>query len=133
MEMENFSHPLVLAFVITWIIEFFLFGMQRASLLISRSNNVQWKGFGQYLLPSWYPVTWLFRIGKYGLFIAIFFIIGWKLAFGLLIITFVLSSILPIPYRLLYKNTFRSKVEKLKAIDPETGEFYSEMLNKTDF
>lgn len=131
--MENLSHPLVIAFVISWIIEFYLFGMQRASLKISRHNNVEWRGIGEQLLPNWYPLTWIVRIAKYGLLVAILIVIDWKLAVGLLVISFIVSTIIPIPYRLLYKKAFRKKVEKIKAIDQEAGQLFTEMLNNTNF
>lgn len=131
--MENLSHPLVIAFIISWIIEFYLFGMQRASLRISRHNNVEWKGIGEQLLPNWYPLTWIVRIAKYGLLVAILIVLDWKLAIGLLVIGFILSTIIPIPYRLLYKKTFRRKVEKIKSIDQEAGQLFTEMLDNTDF
>jgi ABC-type multidrug transport system fused ATPase/permease subunit len=131
--MKNLSHPLVIAFIISWIIELYLFGMQRASLKISRHNNVEWKGIGEQLLPNWYPLTWIAKIAKYGLFVAILIVIDWKLAIGLLIISFILSTILPIPYRLLYKKTFRKKVEKIKSIDQEAGQFFTKMLDNADF
>ncbi len=131
--MKNLSHPLVIAFIISWIIELYLFGMQRASLKISRHNNVEWKGIGEQLLPNWYPLTWIAKIAKYGLFVAILIVIDWKLAIGLLVISFILSTILPIPYRLLYKKTFRKKVERIKSIDQEAGQFFTEMLDNTNF
>ncbi len=131
--MENLSHPLVIAFAISWIIEFYLFGMQRASLRISRHNNVEWRGIGAQLLPNWYPLTWIVRIAKYGLLVTILIVIDWKLAIGLFVISFVLSIIIPIPYRPLYKSTFRKKVEKIKSIDPEAGQAFTEMLDNTDF
>lgn len=131
--MENLSHPLVISFIISWIIEFYLFGMQRASLRISRHNNVEWKGIGEQLLPDWYPLTWIVRIAKYGLLIAILIVLDWKLAIGLLIISFIFSTVIPIPYRFLYKKAFRKKVEKIKSIDKEAGQLFTEMLNNTDF
>ena len=131
--MENLSHPLVIAFIISWIIEFYLFGMQRASLRISRHNNVEWKGIGEQLLPNWYPLTWIVRIAKYGLLVAILIVLDWKLAIGLLVIGFILSTIIPIPYRPLYRKTFRKKVEKIKSIDQETGQLFTDMLDNTDF
>jgi len=131
--MANLSHPLVIAFIISWIIEFYLFGMQRASLRISRHNNVEWKGIGEQLLPNWYPLTWIVRIAKYGLLVAILILLDWKIAIGLLVIGFILSTIIPIPYRPLYKKTFRKKVEKIKSIDQEAGQLFTEMLDNTDF
>ncbi|MDA0195279.1 MAG: hypothetical protein O2951_09575 [Bacteroidetes bacterium] len=131
--MENLSHPLVIAFIISWIIEFYLFGMQRASLRISRHNNVEWRGIGEQLLPKWYPLTWIVRIAKYGLLVAILIVLDWKLAIGLLVIGFILSTIIPIPYRPLYKKTFRKKVEKIKSIDKEAGQLFTAMLDNTNF
>jgi len=131
--MENLSHPLVIAFIISWIIEFYLFGMQRASLKISRHNNVDWRGVGDQLLPNWYPLTWIVRIAKYGLLAAIFLLLDWQLAVGLLVIGFILSTIIPIPYRSLYTKTFRRKVEKINSIDQEAGQLFKEMLDNTDF
>ena len=131
--MENVSHPLVIAFIISLITEFYLFGMQRATLKISRHNNVEWRGIGEQLLPDWYPLTWIVRIAKYGLLVAILFLIDWKLAIGLFVIGFILSTIIPIPYRLLYKKTFRKKVGKIKLIDQEAGQLFTEMLDNTDF
>jgi hypothetical protein len=131
--MEKLSHLLVIAFIISWIIEFYLFGMQRASLRISKHNNVEWRGIGEQLLPNWYPLTWIVRIAKYGLLVAILIVLDWKLAIGLLVIGFILMTIIPIPYRPLYKKTFRKKVEKIKSIDQEAGQLFTEMLDNTDF
>ena len=131
--MENVSHPLVIAFIISWISEFYLFGMQRASLIISRHNNVEWKGIGEQLLPNWYPLTWIVRIAKYGFLVTIFIVIDWKLAIGLFVIGLIFSTIIPIPYRLFYKKTFRKKVVKIKLIDQEAGQIFSEMLDNADF
>jgi|GEM_PF-1291443 ABC-type multidrug transport system fused ATPase/permease subunit len=133
MKMENLSHPLVIAFIISWIIEFYLFGMQRASLLISRQNNVEWRGIGEQLLPDWYRLTWIVIIANYVLLVAILIVINWKLAIGLLVISFILSTIIPIPFRPLYKKTFRKKVEKIKSTNHEAGQFFSKMLDNTGF
>jgi hypothetical protein len=52
------------AFGVIWIANFALFGMQRATLLISRKAGIEWEGGGELLLPGWYPLTWVVRIGK---------------------------------------------------------------------
>ncbi len=44
-------------YFISWFVMLYLFGMQRATLLISRTNNVDWKDVGVHLLPKWYPIT----------------------------------------------------------------------------
>ena len=131
--MEELTNPLIIAFIIIWFIEFYLFGMQRASLKISRHNNVEWRGFGEQLLPTWYPLTWIVRISKYGLLVAILIVIGWKWAVGLLVISFIISTIIPIPYRLLYRKTFRRRVERINSIDTETGVLFKEMLDNAGF
>ena len=107
--------------------------MQRASLRISRHNSVEWRGIGEQLLPNWYPLTWIVKIAKYGLLVTILIVIDWKLVIGLLVISFILSTIIPIPYKPLYKKTFRKKVEKIKSIDLEAGQLFTQMLDNTDF
>lgn len=132
--MENhLTNPIILAYFTIWLMEFYLFGMQRASLKISRYNNVSWKGIGEQLLPTWYPLTWIVRITKYSLIIWILIFIDWKWAVGLLFIGFIISSIIPIPYRFLYKKIFRNKVEKIKCVDISSGNAFDEMLNNTGF
>ncbi len=125
--------PLIIALIVSWFINFYLFGMQRASLLISRHNGVEWHGIGEQLLPNWYPLTWFFKIAYYCLLIAIAIVNNWLIATGLLIAGFILLTIVPIPYRLLYKHTFRRKVNKISSTDPYLGDLYTEMLDNTDF
>jgi hypothetical protein len=36
---------------------------------------VEWRGIGEQLLPNWYPLTWIVRIAKYGLLVAILIVI----------------------------------------------------------
>ncbi|MFW5804121.1 MAG: hypothetical protein ACOCWG_02700 [bacterium] len=107
--------------------------MQRASLIISRYNSVEWRGTGEHILPSWYLVTWLVRIAKYSVLIAMVFVINWLWAIGLLLISFNLAVFLPIPYKALYKNIFRNKVKRISSIDKEEGSFYLEMLDNAGF
>jgi hypothetical protein len=133
MNLEITSHPLIILFIITWLVEFYLFGMQRASLKISRQNEVDWKGLGEQLLPKWYPITWLVRITKYILIVAISIYLSWKLALTLLFLSYILTITLPIPYRFLYKNVFRARVSQIGAIDVNLGQFYNEMLKNTNF
>lgn len=131
--METLSHPLIITFIVIWVLEFYLFGMQRASLIISRNNNVEWLSFAEQLLPSWYPLTWIVRIAKYGILLVIFIVINWKPAIILLVVGFILSSILPIPYKLLYKRAFRKRVRKIQSIDQEAGHMFTRMLNNAGY
>ncbi|WP_407931455.1 hypothetical protein [Ignavibacterium album] len=84
-------------------------------------------------MPNWYPLTRYVIIVKYVLLTAILIIIDWKFAIGLFVVGFILSTIIPIPYRILYKKTFRKKVEKIKSFYPQEGQMFTEMLDKTGF
>ena len=130
--MQNLTHPLLICYAVIWLIEFFLFGLQRTTLKISRQSNVEYRGIGERLLPSWYPVTWLVRLAKYGLLIAMFIIIDWKIALFVLVIGFVLSSIIPIPYRFLYKSILQKRIRKIMRMDYEVGKFYQNMLDSSN-
>ena len=131
--MKILSHPAVLIFLTIWLIEFYLMGMQRASLIVSRLNNVEWKGIGQQLLPNWYSLTWISRIAKYLLIIFILFNIGYKEAIVLLLSSFILSVLIPIPYRFFYKKIFRNKIKKIMLINKQTADKLSEMLDNANF
>jgi len=109
-----------------------LFGMQRATLLISRKAGVEWRGGGELLLPSWYPVTWLIIIGKWVLLIAIAVFWDWRFALGLAIGGYVLSVVIPIPYGA-YKGIFRRRVEQLMSQDPEVATQVQQMLDAASF
>ncbi len=98
----------LIAYGFTWLVEFALFGMQRATLLISRRAGIHWKGGGQLLLPSWYPATWIAIIGKWGILLAMAILLDWKIALGLAIVGYILGVVIPIPYSL-YKGIFRKR------------------------
>ncbi len=131
--MENLTHPLTIVFIIIWIIEFYLFGMQRASLIISRLNKVEWRGIGERLLPNWFPLTWVVRFAKYGVLLAILFMINWKWAVGLFVGEFILSIITSIPYQLFYSKVFRNRVVKIKREDVDAGQVFCEMLDDAGY
>lgn len=131
--MENLKILLIVTFGIIWLIEFYLFGMQRALLLISRYNNIKISEISQYLLPKWYNVILLVKLLKYGLLIIILVKFNWILSVSLLTISFILKTILPIPYNLLYKRFFRKKAEKIKSIDNEAGINLINLLMKSEF
>ena len=129
----NQTEALIAAFLAVWLFEFYLFGMQRASLLIARTSNMDWKSVGVHLLPTWYPVTWLVRIAKWGLLVAIFIFAGWKLGLVCLVAGFVLSAVIPIPYRMLYSGVFKRSVQRISKQDSEAGDLYRSMLHNSDF
>lgn len=118
---------LLLAFAFCFLLEFLAFGMQRATLLMSREADVPAK-IGAILLPSWFPIVWLVRICKWGILITIVFLWSWSVAIGLLVANVILSSILPIPYGI-YIPFFRERILQIKQIDTEAGTALEEILN----
>lgn len=117
----------------SWLIMLYLFGMQRATLLISRTSEVDWKNAGVYLLPKWYPVTWVFRIAKWCILILVFWQVGWPIGLGCLIADVVLTGVFPIPYKALYSGIFKKRVEQISSQDPELGEMFRTLLGNSGF
>lgn len=129
---EIFTSPWVIIFIVFWIIEFYLFGLQRASLLITKKNDADYSIYGALLLPEWYPITWVFRISKYILLVVIFFI-NWKWGIGLFAFQFLASVVIPIPYKFLYSNIFRNKLHKLRMINMNSSIACEFMLKKAGY
>ena len=122
----------LIAFAIIWIINFVLFGMQRATLLISRNAGIEWKGGGELLLPKWYPVTWVIIICKWSLLIAMAIYFDWRYAIGLAVVGYILSVVLPIPYSA-YKGAFRRRVNQYMNQDPTVATQLQQMLDDAPF
>ncbi len=121
------SHQFLLAvFVVTFSLEFAAFGMQRATLLISREAEVPYQ-VAAALLPSWFPATWILRIAKWGSLLAITFTWSWGTAGGLLVADFILSAILPIPYGA-YMPIFVKRAAKIKNENAKAGELLEQIL-----
>ncbi len=102
----------VIAFIVVWIIEFALFGMQRATLLISRRAGIEWRGGGELLLPRWFPASWCVIISKWCLLIAMAILWDWRYSIGLAIGGYIFSVVLPIPYSA-YNGVFRKRIDEL--------------------
>ena len=122
----------LIAFGVLWFIHLALLGMQRATLLISRNAGVEWRGGGELLLPRWYPVTWIVIIGKWGLLLAMAILWDWKVALGLAIAGYIVSIVIPIPYRA-YKEIFRRRVDQLMQQDPTLASQLREILESAPF
>lgn len=120
-------------YFISWFIMLYLFGMQRATLLISRTNNVDWKDVGVHLLPKWYPITLLLRIVKWALLIVVFWQVGWIVGLACLVADIVLTGIFPIPYKALYSGIFNKRVTELSNQDPELGSMFRLILKNSGF
>lgn len=116
-----------------WLIMLYLFGMQRATLLISRTSNVDWKSVGAHLLPKWYPITMLFRFAKWSVLILVFWQVGWMIGLVCLIADIVLTGFVPIPYKTLYSGIFNRRVAELSNQDPELGSTFRSLLDNSGF
>lgn len=118
---------LIAAFVVLSLIEFAAFGMQRATLLMSRETGVS-SQISALLLPSWFPAMWLVIIAKWGTLLLIGFSWNWWVAVSLAVADFVLSSVLPIPYSV-YVPSFRKRVAQYKSSNTEVGAVLEAMLD----
>jgi len=122
----------LIAFVTLKILEFALFGMQRASLLISRSAGVPWRGWGEFLLPRWYPLTWVVIIGKWLILASIAVFWNWKFAVLLALGGWIFTILMPIPYSL-YKGTFKRRVDEVTNKNPALGAQLKAVLDAAPF
>lgn len=115
------SHQTLLTvYVVLFIIVFAAFGMQRATLLISRESGLPLKQLATLLLPSWFPFIWLPRIAKWVVLVLIGFYWSWWVALEVLGADLLLSSILPIPYTI-HARSFRKRVERMRLVDPDAA------------
>lgn len=120
---------LVVIFIVAFVLEFGAFGMQRATLLLSREASVSYE-HTVALLPKWFPAVWLLRIVKWGALLYIAISWNWWIALGLLIANFVLSAVLPIPYSL-YASTFRKRIIQIKRENTDAGEYLDQVLQSS--
>jgi len=101
------TNDVITALVLFIISELFVinaFFEQRAALNVSRELGYDIK---PSVLPSWYPVTNIFRILSWGCLIYMFFMYAWYLPVVALIISFIVTSIIPVPkgkYVKMYKK-----------------------------
>jgi len=106
--------------------------MQRATLLISRNAGVEWKGGGELLLPSWYPLTWFVILLRWGILLAMAVFWSWQFALAVAVVGAVLTTVLPIPYAA-YKGIFRRRVHELTLRNPIVGVQLEQMLERVPF
>lgn len=118
---------LVGAFIAIFLMEFAAFGMQRATLLISREADVS-PMIGKLLLPAWFPAVWLLRIAKWGTVLFIGISWNWSIAGVLIIADTILAAILPIPYSV-YVPSFRKRITQIKVTDARSGAVLEAVLN----
>jgi len=124
------NHQLLIGvFGVVFVLEFAAFGMQRATLLISREAGVPYQ-ITKWLLPVWFPAVWVLRITKWGTLLFIAFSWSWGFAAALLLADVVLSAVLPIPYSL-YVPSFRKRIAQIKRYDEGAGENLERILNSS--
>lgn len=122
------NHGLLIGtFVVLFIAEFAVFGMQRATLLMSREADVP-NRVAALLLPAWFPAVWIVTIGKWASLIAIGYSWSWVIAGGLVGAGILLSAILPIPYRA-YVPGFRKRIAQIRERDGQVAATLEAMLN----
>ena len=132
MGFDIMSHQgLISIFVVCFMLEFVAFGMQRATLLISREAEMS-PQIGKMLLPSWFPIVWIVRICKWSVLIAIAFTWSWGIAIGLLVADVILSSILPIPYSI-FIPSFHKRIAQIKQSNVNAGNALETILNGSQF
>lgn len=121
------SYQIILVvFIVAFVLEFTAFGMQRATLLLSREASVPYK-HAAALLPKWFPAVWLLRVIKWGALLYIATSWSWWFALALFIGDFLLSAILPIPYSL-YASTFRKRINQIKCENEDVGEYLEQIF-----
>ena len=101
---------LYFAFAISATIENYFFMMQRSALEISRSSGIEPRE-GRKMLPLWYGLVWLAKLGKWAAFVYIGMRVSWLLAGLLLAVTFAFQIFVPIPHRQ-FIPVFRRKLAK---------------------
>lgn len=111
------------------LVEFVLFGMQRGLLLLAREHQVEYKHVTP-LLPGWFGVSWLVTAGKWLLLGAIAWTQNLWLAAGLAVGGFVLSTVLPIPYRM-YLPLLRKQAGAVMRVSPAFGMELRRLLDES--
>lgn len=117
----------LISFAAIFVIELAAFGMQRATLLMSREAGIPQR-VGALMLPGWFPAVWLVRVAKWGLLVVLALSWSWLIAVALLVADLVITTVVPIPYRL-YVPSFRKRVARIKRLDAEAGRVLEAMLD----
>jgi len=119
-------------FVALWCAYYWLFGMQRTSLLISRHSGIEWRGGGELVLPSWYPLTWVVILSYWGYMILLSVYWNWLHALGIAALGYGLMILLPIPHSS-YKGIFRNRISQLRHLSQEQVSVLRQMLDRAPF
>lgn len=98
----------VTVYVLACLVELYLFLMQRATLEISRLNDLD-PIIGRHMLPLWYNVVWPTKLVRFGCLFVIWRQAGW-LPLGVAIaLPMIATTVWPVPYRH-FIPLFRKKI-----------------------
>jgi hypothetical protein len=121
---------LIVVFIIAFLLLFAAFGMQRATLLLSREASIPYQ-HAAALLPRWYAtVVWLLRFVKWSLLLYIAISWSWWIALAIFFGDFLLSTVLPIPYSF-YAPIFRKRIAQIKREDMDVGEYLEQVFQSS--
>ena len=86
-----------IGFAVTAAVEIYFFLMQRIPLSLGREHGIESR-VCRFMLPSWYRLVWISKIGKWIFIVLIWRSSGWLPAILCAVVPFVLSGVLPIPF-----------------------------------
>lgn len=109
----------IVMYILIYFVELYFFGLQRATLLISREFNLNYKDYKSFLLPDWNYFSLISSIIKYLLLVGIIFYYGWWIGGAIWIGSFILSTIFPFPYKFLYRNSIVNSMYKNSIRNPQ--------------
>ncbi|SDD53945.1 hypothetical protein SAMN04488104_10361 [Algoriphagus faecimaris] len=104
---------------ISWFADFYFYGMQRYVQLISREVEIPFKLGKLVMLPTFYGVTYLLDIIKYGLAIYLSIYYQWDMVLYIVTPIFIITIFMPIPYRKLYQKVIKKTLSDKTLIFPE--------------
>jgi hypothetical protein len=90
--------------------EVYLFLMQRATLDVSRAQNIDPK-LARQMLPLWYATVWPTKLARWVLIFLIWRAEGWLALILAWAVVMVAMSVLPVPYRHFFPM-FRRKLSR---------------------
>jgi len=91
------SYLFYIGFIVAASVEIYFFLMQRVPLSVGREHDIDSR-ICRFMLPNWYSAVWLAKIGKWVFIVLIWHNHGWIPAILCVVIPFLLSSVLPIPF-----------------------------------
>jgi hypothetical protein len=90
--------------------EIYLFLMQRATLDLSRANNIDPK-LARQMLPLWYTTVWPTKVARWILLFLTWRAEGWMALIVAWALVMLATSLLPVPYRHFFPM-FRRKLSR---------------------